>query len=409
MKIVTTVRDEEVDVEVDHHREKNTKYHRSDDDHVPTLYTKFHYNTGLQSALMTSSSPTLTDESEELDVSVDDDIVPEDIVDDDNAALDHNRTEALQNDMEKRVSNIHTTTNEQSSGIDTSEVVVTMQADRPYVSTTLPKRSSLKQRSTEDVRYTSGSICPSEKEKVESSATVDEEISLSPLAVDEEEDDMLLLQPQQQVHVPTSITTAVAPKSSVQFSTITVRDYPRIMGDNPASSAGPSVSIGWQHESEITVSLEEYETIRGPRRWGREMIIPVKIREELLREVGYSRAEIVKGIRDLNIVRGQRRRTFDTLHLQPFQLLAERISRKAWNVLTLGEYKRKERATLQELSSRTTGGVSPPTSSKTIPGLSSKSSITSSATIAEERSSPTTTSTTTTSNDIDDDSSSSFT
>ena len=210
-------------------------------------------------------------------------------------------------------------------------------------------------------------------------------------AVDGKDD--LLSQPQLHQVEASLVDTTNVPKLTVQFSTVTVRDFPRAMGDNPASSCGPSISIGWRHESECTVPLEEYEENRGPRRCGREMIIPVPIREALLREAGYSRAEIMKGVRDINIIRGQRRRTYETLHLQSFQLLTERISRKAWNVLTLGKNKRKERAKIQELS--------PPT-----PHRTSSTTGTGTAPIKANRSSPTTTTTTvttSTSNDNMDD------
>ncbi len=141
-------------------------------------------------------------------------------------------------------------------------------------------------------------------------------------------------------------------KSRVTFTHVTIRDYPRSIGDNPASTSGASISIGWKHEAECTIALDEFEENRAPRRLGREMIIPAQIREGLLRQEGYSRAEIMQCMRELNVIRGQRRRTYETLHLQSLQLLTERMSRKAWNVLTLGEYKRKEQATYQELTRR---------------------------------------------------------
>jgi hypothetical protein len=135
-----------------------------------------------------------------------------------------------------------------------------------------------------------------------------------------------------------------APDSlGVQFSTVTIRDFPRTIGDNPASSAGLSISIDWKYEAEQTLPLDEYEERRQPRRNGREMIMPPQVREAILREAGFSRAEIVRALRDLNVVRGQRRRTYETLHLQPFQAFTEKLSRKVLNLVTLGEFKRKQR------------------------------------------------------------------
>lgn len=143
------------------------------------------------------------------------------------------------------------------------------------------------------------------------------------------------------------------PALEVQFSTVTIRDFPRTIGDNPASSAGLSVSIDWNYEKECTLSLDEYEDRRKPRRLGREMIMPPQVREVILREAGFSRAEIVRALRELNVVRGQRRRTYETLHLQPLQALSEKITRKAWNLVTLGEYKRKERSLINPYRNKT--------------------------------------------------------
>lgn len=146
---------------------------------------------------------------------------------------------------------------------------------------------------------------------------------------------------------------------SVQFSTVTIRDYPRAMSDNPASSIGPAISIGWNYEEENTYIIDEYESSRmGNRRYGREMIIPSAIREDLLRHAGYSRAEIMNSIRELNVARTQRRRTYDTLHLQGLHAVSESIARKVINVLSFGEFKRKKRATEQELYRTTTSSLS---------------------------------------------------
>ena len=360
------------------------------------LFTKFQFtvSTDTTHTLMTSS-PTSTDgSSEEFDASMDDDeIVEDNDTETDDIQHNHDGDDNTNQSMVIKsktieIENEILSITEQPSGIDTSEI-----ADRSVSSHTplkvatnttttdmIPKRSNLI-HSIEESRK-SRSIRPRDSR-----------------AVDGKDD--LLSQPQLHQVEASVVDTTNVPKLTVQFSTVTVRDFPRAMGDNPASSCGPSISIGWRHESECTVPLEEYEENRGPRRCGREMIIPVPIREALLREAGYSRAEIMKGVRDINIIRGQRRRTYETLHLQSFQLLTERISRKAWNVLTLGKNKRKERAKIQELS--------PPT-----PHRTSSTTGTGTAPIKANRSSPTTTTTVTTStsndnmDDGDDSLSSSF-
>jgi hypothetical protein len=347
--------------------------------------------------LMTSSSsPTLTDDSE--DVSLDDEI---DVEDDDvtNDVVEVVTTGRNDVDLNQRIS---TMTEKHLNEMDTTHFPLTV----PTTAITMPKRPSLI-HSIEESRkarlYRQQEAVPS--------TIIDDTTPSSQRAVEHTADeDIALLSSQTQQQQELAM---MVPKLTVRFSTITVRDYPRSIGDNPASSCGPSISMGWEHESELSVPIDEYEENRGPRRRGREMIIPVQLREEILRNAGYSRAEIMKCTRDINIARGQRRRTYDTLHLQSLQLLTERITRKAWNVLTLGERKRKERAIIQEFSHCNIGGETssalpfqPTSSSNNIKGILSVTSI-------QERSSPTTTTATTststiTSNDHDDESSSSL-
>ena len=64
----------------------------------------------------------------------------------------------------------------------------------------------------------------------------------------------------------------------VRFGNVTIRDYPRAISDNPASSSGPSISIGWNYQKESTMSINDYETSRTQRRMGREMIIPPDVK-----------------------------------------------------------------------------------------------------------------------------------
>ena len=74
--------------------------------------------------------------------------------------------------------------------------------------------------------------------------------------------------------------------SSVSFSTIEIRNYERVLGDNPSCSHGPAVSIGWQYEPDpITVQLDEYEYYRTEDRLdGTALVLSRSEREEILEE-----------------------------------------------------------------------------------------------------------------------------
>lgn len=131
---------------------------------------------------------------------------------------------------------------------------------------------------------------------------------------------------------------------SVRFGTVVVREYPIILGDNPGASAGPPLSIDWQHNAEYTIDMDVFEEQRPERREMAELRMPSDVRSSILHNAGYSRKEIVELLRPINISRRERRTTANTLHLQPIQELLEKLLRKIKNIITLGAYKRKAKA-----------------------------------------------------------------
>ena len=143
-------------------------------------------------------------------------------------------------------------------------------------------------------------------------------------------------------------------KLTVSFSDITVREFPITFGDNPATPIGPPLTIEWEYQSEKTVSVAEYEEMRPKRRRGDEMIIPSKDRHGMLMKAGFSRSEIVKLTKDVNIARQRHKRTAQTLDLAGLQLLSEGLTKNAMNLLSFGRSKRKERSLHQKfLANRT--------------------------------------------------------
>jgi hypothetical protein len=148
------------------------------------------------------------------------------------------------------------------------------------------------------------------------------------------------------IPAPTPSTLAPSSTCGVRFGNVSIRQYSVIVGDNPGGHAGPPLSIGWEHDDEVTLDVLEYEQQRPPRRKGREMLVPVDVRVERLRDAGYSRSDIVALTKPVNLARTQRRRTLETLHLQPLYQLHEKLSRKTLLLLTGGRRKRSERKLL---------------------------------------------------------------
>jgi hypothetical protein len=76
-------------------------------------------------------------------------------------------------------------------------------------------------------------------------------------------------------------------RDKVTFTTISIREYPRIVGDNPACSSGAPISIGWSYntDKDQEISVDAYEEHReGVRRDISSMKMPKSIRESILKD-----------------------------------------------------------------------------------------------------------------------------
>lgn len=103
-------------------------------------------------------------------------------------------------------------------------------------------------------------------------------------------------------------------RKSITFTTVTVREYPRCLGDNVTSNGAP-ISIEWLYDSEEEYDLVEYdEAAASVRREKHELQMPPELRFHLLvDELGYSRKDIQVAIRQNNVTKSQRQRTIETL------------------------------------------------------------------------------------------------
>lgn len=57
-------------------------------------------------------------------------------------------------------------------------------------------------------------------------------------------------------------------KRNISFSTLEIRHYEMILGDNPGGSSGPPLSLGWNYDEDQTkvLDMEDYEQTREARR-----------------------------------------------------------------------------------------------------------------------------------------------
>jgi hypothetical protein len=81
-------------------------------------------------------------------------------------------------------------------------------------------------------------------------------------------------------------------ESVVSWGTIEMHSHAIQLGDNPAVSRGPPITLGWEKTDYCKLSVDDYESNHEGRRSKQELILPGALREDWLRERGYSREEL---------------------------------------------------------------------------------------------------------------------
>ncbi|KAL3766685.1 hypothetical protein ACHAWU_003441 [Discostella pseudostelligera] len=127
------------------------------------------------------------------------------------------------------------------------------------------------------------------------------------------------------VPMPSSELRPVSETKLVSFESVEFRQYVLALSDNPSTTSGPPIGLGWNFipEDTIRVDIDLYEQgCEGIRRRGRELAIPRDLRENLLREVGYTRSDMVNAIR--SVQRDKKRRNV-SFHQQKYDPIVERV------------------------------------------------------------------------------------
>jgi len=135
----------------------------------------------------------------------------------------------------------------------------------------------------------------------------------------------------------------------VRFDMVVVHEHPIIVGDNPGGIKGTPMTIAWEAVETLTVPLDQYEDCRAPhRRPMAEMRMKAAHRENVLRNLGFSRTDLQFGAKQATIVRNRRRLTNASTSTDARDEQLEKMRRKVFNVVTLGSRKRKEKAYLKK-------------------------------------------------------------
>ncbi|CAJ1946309.1 unnamed protein product [Cylindrotheca closterium] len=116
----------------------------------------------------------------------------------------------------------------------------------------------------------------------------------------------------------------------ITFGNIGVREYSRTLGDNPSCSSGPPVSISWDYKPLREMSVEAYEESRPSRRSQMEMVLPRKLRSEMLKkDWAISQRQIAEAVRRNVKIKNQRRTTVNNLgKASSFEVTFEKLTRK---------------------------------------------------------------------------------
>lgn len=85
------------------------------------------------------------------------------------------------------------------------------------------------------------------------------------------------------------------PYRKVAFTTVHVRDYESILGDNPSCHDGPGIGIGWQYKKERVYGIDVFDAKPG-RRHGEELLLTREEREATLLKLGYTRKQLTGAI-----------------------------------------------------------------------------------------------------------------
>jgi hypothetical protein len=128
---------------------------------------------------------------------------------------------------------------------------------------------------------------------------------------------------------------------TVRFDKLTVREYEQILGDNPACTSGPSLTIGWSYTELGPLPIDDFESLRSRRRSSRNLVLSRSVREKILRRAGYLNNEITEGVRRVNKARVERRQTVN--NLESHQIMEEAIESAAKKMKSLLFLSRKKR------------------------------------------------------------------
>ena len=71
-------------------------------------------------------------------------------------------------------------------------------------------------------------------------------------------------------------------RQRVCFGDVQIREYPNVLGDNPSCSSGLPLTLDWKYAKFCTLSLDDYECHRAPRRRTHQLKMTAEARKNIL-------------------------------------------------------------------------------------------------------------------------------
>ena len=152
----------------------------------------------------------------------------------------------------------------------------------------------------------------------------------------------------------------------VSFNQIEIREYARCMGDNPATTDGPPLSIDWDYNVAGTYAVDEYEDIRTTQRMCHTASISRAIREDiLLTHTDVTKNEMKKTVEEIRVARFRRSMSVASRELDGWHRVRECVARRLRRLQT-GISKKREQELLWENAQLVLAAKSADSKSKTI-------------------------------------------
>lgn len=123
------------------------------------------------------------------------------------------------------------------------------------------------------------------------------------------------------------------PDKAVRFGTVELRVFPITLGDNPACTHGPPITIEWDHVAAETMPVDVWESNRQRRRCGEQLKLQWLQRRIILKD-DVSEADILRANQEIRNIHQQRLMTISRLKYEKVELFTQSLFRKMKRTFT---------------------------------------------------------------------------